>query len=46
MRNAHERETRAAEALRQAQAAVQEAEAGVEAAAAAHRQAKERLDGV
>ncbi len=46
LRSAQDRETRAAEALRQAQAAVQEAEAGVEAAAAAHRQAKERLDGV
>ncbi len=45
LRSAQEREARAAEALGQAQAAVQDAEAGVEAAAAAHRQAKQRLDG-
>jgi hypothetical protein len=46
LRSAQDRETRAAEALGQAQAAVRDAEAAVEAAAAAHRQAKQRLDGV
>lgn len=44
LRTAQEREARAAEALRQAEAATQDAEAGVDAAAAAHRQAKQRLD--
>lgn len=46
LRSAQERQARAAEALRQAEAAVQDAEAGVEAASAAHRQAKQRLDDV
>ncbi len=46
LRAAQERQTRAADALSQAEATVQDAEAGVEAADAAHRQAKQRLDGV
>jgi hypothetical protein len=43
---ARQRQQRAVEALTQAEADVQDAEAGVEAAAAAHRQAKQRLDAV
>ena len=44
LRTAEEREARATQALREAEAAVHDAAAGVGAAVAAHRQAKQQLD--
>jgi hypothetical protein len=46
LRTAQERQARATEALRQADAAVGDAESSVDAAIAAHRQAKQQLDNV